>query len=96
MPFNEPLKKWRYVKTVHGAALGDLVSDFLGYIPRPALSRVERNDPHWIGVLSIHQVGDDCLPVSKFFTGFAPCAAEATEIIEDQINVLVGWKRGGN
>ena len=51
------------------------MSDVLGYVLRPALVRIEGDDPDGIIVLARKEILNDGFQVRGFVVGFAPGAA---------------------
>jgi hypothetical protein len=81
------------------AAPAQFLGDVGRNIFRPAFGSVEADHTYRVLVLSGAQVGDDGFQVSRFRVGLAPDAAITTEIVYDQIDILIntlgGPYRGG-
>src|SRR3954471_1341641 len=79
----------RHFGCLEVATVMDLRGDVLGYVARPAFSRVEAHNSDRIAVLAFKQIGDDRLEVDLLGIGLAPSAAVLPEIVHYQINALV-------
>ena len=66
--------RW-HISHLQIAAHPKLMSDVLGYVLRPALGRIEGDDPDGIIVLARKEILNDGFQVRGFVVGFAPGAA---------------------
>ena len=88
MPFQKLLQRLRHSARV-GTSLMERNRDLLRHVTRPALRRVERRDAHRVAILTIQQIADQRVAISGSCVGFAPRAAEPTEVIEHKVDVPV-------
>lgn len=72
-----------------GAALAQFLCYFFGNVTNPTLREIKANDAYRIAVLALQQILDDRFKTGVFDVCLSPSTSHCTEVIEDEINVLV-------
>jgi hypothetical protein len=89
VPFDKIRNRERKLAHLKIAASAQFAGDIFGDIFRPALGSIEGDDADRIAILPGQQTLNYRFEVGGFVIGFAPGAAQSTEIIRHQVNRFI-------
>jgi hypothetical protein len=79
--------QWRIPRSWQHARPASL--DINGHVPGPSFGSVEGDDADRVFVLSVQHISNRRRAAGSRHIGRTPCSAEAAEVIEDEVSILI-------